>query len=211
MIHYTPFYFIATHGASGNSLAAPLHKPSQGAEFLNNILPISNFRTSQDIPQTRVPKDALGTVEHLYGTLARSLRPLKREMLKENRCTPEQRFLRNVRPFRQRFCFLARKFSGLSLEELCSRLNKHSDILKLHRYPCYDQFYPITPEFLSDLETNISKIFEYCSSGFAFGGIGVPTDELARAIADICGAKEEHKEFIQWCIEFRFGKDFSWD
>lgn len=177
---------------------------------MNNVLPISNFRRSCESLSLPLPKCDLGTVEFLHGTLARSLRPLQREMLRENSCTPEQRFLRSVRPFRQKFCFLARKFSGLSAKELCSRLNEHPDILKLHRYPCYNQFYPITPEFLSDLESNISKIFEYCSSGFAFGGIGVPTDEIARAIADICGANDEHKEFIQWCIEYRFGNDFDW-
>lgn len=113
-----------------------------------------------------------------------------------------------MRPFRQRFCFLARKFSGLSLEELCARLNEHPDILKLRSYPSFNSFYPIDPKFLSDLETDISKIFEYCSSGFLLGGIGVPTEEITRAIADVCQATQEHRQFVDWCTEYRFGSCF---
>ncbi len=178
--------------------------------LLSNILQLSNFRQTMAYQVQQPELGSFGTVEHLHGTLSRSLRQLRKDMLRDDDCTPEHRFLRSVRPFRQRFCFLVRKFSGLSLEELCSRLNEHPDILKLHRYPSYRHFYPITEQFLTDLETDISKIFEYCSSGMAFGGIGTPTDEVERAIADICKVKKEHKEYIQWCMVYRFGKDMAW-
>lgn len=172
---------------------------------MSNILPLFELRPSCGHRERRANIDYIGTVERLDGTLARSLRILQKDMLKNDDCMPAQIFPRNVRPFRQRFCFLLRKFSGLSPGELCFRLNEHADILKLHRYPSYSHFYPITPQFLSYLENDISKIFEYCSSGFAFGGIGTPTDEVAKAIADICGAYEEHEEFLKWCVEYSFG------
>lgn len=208
MVLYMRFYLFLSHGYSDPLDSTPRNRSKELR--LSNILQLSNFRQIPAHHASPMELDSFGTVEHLHGTLSRSLRQLRKDMLRDDDCTPEHRFLRSVRPFRQRFCFLVRKFSGLSLEELCSRLNEHSDILKLHRYPSYRHFYPITEQFLNDLETDISKIFEYCSSGMAFGGIGTPTDEVERAIADICGVKKEHKEYIQWCIEYRFGKDMVW-
>lgn len=118
---------------------------------------------------------------------------------------PQHRWLANVRPFRQKFCRLARRRSGLSLEELAERLNFHADILTLKSYPSFKQFYPITPEFLSNLEDDIQKIFEYCAQGFLFGGIGVPTDRIAAVIASVCGVSSQHSRFESWCYEVRFG------
>lgn len=176
---------------------------------MSNIIAISNYRTCNTEHDTKIQRTKTAHIEQLFGSLSRTLRRLKRDMLSE-KCPEDQRWLRSVRPFRQRFCFLVRKFSGLSLEELCSKLNEHPDILKLHRYPSYPHFYPFTVQFLTDLETDISNIFEYCPSGLAFGGIGTPTDEVERAIADICGVTKEHSEYIQWCLEYRFGKNTIW-
>lgn len=121
---------------------------------------------------------------------------------------PQHRWLHtNIRPFRQKFCQLARHRSGLSLEELAERLNSHAEVLALKSYPCFQQFYPITPELLSNLENDIQKIFEYCSQGFLFGGIGIPTDKIAGAIASVCGVNSHYKRFESWCYEIRFGTD----
>lgn len=161
---------------------------------MSEVVQFSEFQSKSPRPKSPLTSTSPTPVEPLFGTLERSIRRIRAEMLSEE-CSPEHRWLRSVRPYRQKFCKLTREFSGHSLEEMCEGLNQHPDILKLKPYPSFNSFYPITPDFISNLENDIGKIFEYCAQGFAFGGIGVPTEEIAKAIADICESKKEYKKF----------------
>lgn len=116
-----------------------------------------------------------------------------------------------VRPFRQEFCRIARKHSGYSIEELCYRLNSDRHLRwrlqeLLRHY--WQNFYPFTPEFVSNLESNIKAIPEYTlGGGFAFcPPPGVPTCEIAGVLADICGMRKEYEKFQGWCWEFQFNE-----
>lgn len=147
--------------------------------------------------------DSVATVIPLFSDFSRLLPSIQKKMRVEFR-PYHRRFLLSVRPQRQQFCFLARKCSGFSIEELCERLNGHSEILKMSSYPSFNYFYPIVPELISNLETDISKIAEYCRTGFLFG-IGIPTPEIASAIADICGVTKEHDLFVMRCNQYLYG------
>lgn len=141
-------------------------------------------------------------VTQLFGTLPRVLNKLRLEMHNSEKIH-EAFWLRNVRPFRGRFCHIVREFRGYSSKELCILLNSHPDISRLdEKYPCFHLYYPFTPKFLTTFECDISKILEYCSQGFLFG-IGFPTEELAHLITRICGAEKEFVDFKDWCAEFQ--------
>lgn len=115
-----------------------------------------------------------------------------------------------VREFRQEFCSIARRHSGLSVEELCERLNndRHlrwrlQEIIPRH----WRDFYPFTPEFISNLESNIKAIPEHIvgGGGFAFcPPPGVPTDLIAGYWANYCGMLKEHDTFTDECFEFHW-------
>ena len=128
-------------------------------------------------------------------------------MLKD-RAAVEQSWLRSARPYTQRFCKITRQFASVSQEELCQRLNQHPRILKLKKLPGAYRFYPITPEFLTDLENSIMKIIEYNPYGGGFLGIGaygVPTQEIAGVIAEVCGVPRDYKKFEGWCYDYLYG------
>lgn len=117
-----------------------------------------------------------------------------------------------VREFRQEFFRIARKRSGLSIEELCELLNgdrsirwRLQDLLPKH----WKDFYPFTPEFVSNLESNIRAIPEYTvgGGGFMIGPPpGVPTCEIAATCARFCGMWREHAQFESWCSEFHWSE-----
>lgn len=128
---------------------------------------------------------------------------MRREILPKVNC-----MTRNVRPFRQKFCRLARKTKGLSLENLCHELNQHPEILKLEKLPGFKYFYPITPELIEKLENKISQIPEYqpfCAGFFAIGIVGTPTKDIAAVIAKVCDVTEMHREFVHLSLEYEFG------
>ena len=158
---------------------------------MSNVIafPQKTYSPKEKITSTTTPIDEpTGVVPPLY------FQKLQRDMKQDL-----SRSRRNVRTFRQRFCFLARINSGLSQKELCLRLNSHSEIQNLSNYPCFNTFYPITAEFLNSLETNITSILEYngTSMSWLFGGLGVPTDKLAKVIANICKVDDEYEQFLQ--------------
>lgn len=144
--------------------------------------------------ETKYSSESNATVIQLFGDFSRLFPSIQKKLRKQD-VPYYRRLLLTVRPHRQQFCFLARKCSGLSLEELCERLNQHPKILKLNSYPSFKSFYPITPESLSNLEKDISRVMEYCKSGFLFGA-GTPTEEIANAIAEICDVTEEYELFV---------------
>lgn len=126
-----------------------------------------------------------------------------------------QQIDRSVRPFRQKFCKLARESKGLTKEELCAELNSHPDILKLEKLPGYKYFYPITPDLLEKLENEITKIVEYqpYSMGWLAPGLcGTPTKDIAGIIARVCGVTKFHREIEQLSLQYEFGTDVvaSW-
>lgn len=132
---------------------------------------------------------------------------LKQEMRKGDPDTHP--LLRSVRPYRQKFCKLARQSSGISQEELCAKLNEHIGILKLKDLPSFDRFYPITPDLIDKLENNITHIIEYNPYNQGFLGIGVmgtPTKDIARVIAEICDVSPAYRKFEDWSFEYEFGK-----
>lgn len=141
--------------------------------------------------------------------MADTFSALKAEMRRETKATTG--FLQqNVRPYRQKFCRLARKTSGMTQEELCEKLNRHPAILKLDRLPSFSRFYPITPAFIETLETEISKIPEYqpyCQGFFGLGAMGTPTKDIAAVIAQICGLSKIHRQFERWSLEYEFGTE----
>nr|BFD67470.1 hypothetical protein HAGR004_24920 [Bdellovibrio sp. HAGR004] len=133
---------------------------------------------------------------------------LREEMDRETTVESPTPFSRSVRPFRQKFCQLARAQSGLSYEDLAAALNQHPDILKLDKLPAYKNFYPITPDFLKTLETEITKIWEYnpYNQGLlGIGAFGTPTKDIAAAIAKICGVHDVYKRFENWSLAYEFG------
>lgn len=175
---------------------------------MNKVVLFSEFKSKSPRENPVLFSVSRKLVEPLFGTLSSGLRQIHADMLAEE-CFPENRWLRSTRVYRQRFCKLTREFSDLSPEELCARLNEHPDILKLKRLPSFERFYPITPEFISDLENCISKIIEYNPYGGGFLGIGaygIPTPEIAKAIADICGTKRQYEKFERWCFEYQYGE-----
>lgn len=151
--------------------------------------------------ETDRPANSKSQVAFLQGTLRRSLRGLKNEMMSSEELARPS-FLRNVRPFRGKFCRKVREFRKISRSELCRLLNAHPEIARLdERYPCFLHYYPFNERFLENLECDISKIVEYCSQGMLFG-VGFPTEELARLIAEICNATAEFSEFQLWSTDF---------
>lgn len=139
--------------------------------------------------------------------MANTFSALRVEMRRETKATVG--FLRqNVRPYRQKFCRLARKASGLTQEQLCEELNRHPAILKLEKLPSFSRFYPLTPTFIETLENEISKIPEYqpYSQGFfGIGLMGTPTKDIAAVIAEVCGLSSIYRKFEQWSLEYEFG------
>lgn len=174
---------------------------------MNNVIEFSGFKSKAPRSNPTLTSVSRIPVEPLFGTFSAGLRKIYSDIDAEERL-PEHRWLWSPRSYRQRFVKLAREFGSLSPEELCARLNEHPAILKLEPLPSFKRFYPITPEFLSDLENNITKIIEYNPYGGGFLGIGaygVPTPEIAKAAADICGTKRHYEKFEQRCFEYQYG------
>lgn len=179
---------------------------------MTNVLDFSRFKSVAPRRTPTLNSVSRIPVEPLFSSLSFALRQLHTDMLAEE-CPPEQRWLKSPRPYRQRFCKIAREFGRLSPEELCAHLNEHPDILKLKKIPSFDRFYPFTPAFLSDLENSINKIWEYNPYGGGFlglGSMGIPTPEIARAISDICGMSRQYERFEHWCFEFQYGDTVRW-
>lgn len=117
----------------------------------------------------------------------------------------EHPLIRSVRPFRQRFCALARRRSGLSVEQLCDLLNADIRIQKLRKLPGGQRVLPLQPEFIRNLEANILAIIEYNPYGggiLGLGAYGVPTSEIAEVIAEVCSVKKQYRRFERWCEEY---------
>jgi hypothetical protein len=77
--------------------------------------------------------------------------------------------------------------------------------LNLKKLPGAYRFYPLTPEFISNLESSIVKIIEYNPYGGGFLGIGAfgaPTQEIASVIAEICEASRDYRRFEDWCDQY---------
>lgn len=175
---------------------------------MNNVIEFSGFKSRPPRANPTLLKVSPVPVESLFGTLSAALRKLRYDLFSEP-CAPEHRWFWSPRRHRQQFCKLVREFKGVSLETLCARLNEHPEILKLERLPSFTRFYPITPEFILDLENNINKIIEYNPYGGGFLGIGAygtPTPEIAKAFAEICGAKREYEKFEQWCYDYQYAQ-----
>lgn len=173
----------------------------------NNVIELAAFKLRAPRSSTRLSSCSPVVVESLFGSRVYAFSKLRADMVKD-KTTMEQSWLRSVRPFTQRFCKITREFAGISHEELCERLNQHPRILKLKRLPGAYRFYPITPELLADLENSITKIIEYNPYGGGFLGIGaygVPTQEIASAIAEICEASRDYRKFEEWCYEYLCG------
>lgn len=132
------------------------------------------------------------------------MRELHNDILKA-KDRQEHPLIRSVRPFRQRFCALARRRSSLSVEQLCDLLNADIRIQKLRKLPGGQRVLPLQPEFIRNLETNILAIIEYNPYGGGFlglGAYGVPTSEIAEVIAEVCLVKKQYRRFEHWCEDY---------
>ncbi len=143
---------------------------------------------------------------YLFESKVYLLSKLHEDMVSEAR--RERNFLmRSVRPFTQRFCKIIREWHGLSRETLCECLNSHPAVLNLRELPGAYRFFPITPEFIADLEANINRINEYNPYGgglLGVGAYGVPTLDLAQAIAEICESSRDFRRFEKWHANFLY-------
>lgn len=131
-----------------------------------------------------------------FGTLDLRLKGLYIRLKQAKASESKNIFAPDLRFFRGQFSKTIREFRELSKSDLCILLNSHPDILVLsERYPCFLSNYPFTEKFLSQFEDNTNQIMDYCQQGFLFG-IGFPTEELTRLIAEICGANKNFKHFL---------------
>lgn len=179
----------------------------------NNVIELAAFKPIHPRSHPRLSSSSRVPIESLFGSRVYALSKLHADMLKD-KAAIEQSWLRSVRPFTQRFCKITREFSGISQEDLCERLNQHPRILSLKKLPGGYRFYPITPEFLTSLENSIMKIIEYNPYGGGFLGIGaygVPTQEVASVIAEVCGPPRDYRKFEEWCHDYLRGMSaMSW-
>ena len=172
---------------------------------MENVRELSAFRPQQSAACTQELSAGPARVIYLLESRAYALRRLRFDM--ENEGIPRQHRQRGLlKPFTQRFCRIARRFSGLSEEELCERLNEQPRILKLRELPGLRVRYPFRREFIFDMENNLARVAEYnpyTFGGFSgWGSFGVPTQEVARAIAEVCGSRREFRQFEDWCREY---------
>lgn len=162
-------------------------------------------REAYESPTDQGPsKVQLGTVIHFQQSRAFAMARLHREILNT---TPERFFLRGgqIRKFTQTFCREIRLGSGYSRADLSAKLNGHPNIQAMNSLPGAKHYFPITEEFLRDLELNIFKIVEYnpyCMGFLALGTIGLPTMRIAEAIAQICNANRDFRRFEKWCYDY---------
>lgn len=106
-----------------------------------------------------------------------------------------------VRRFTQKFCYAVRTSSAFSLEDLCDLLNEHPDIQLMKLLLGANFFLPLTPQFLNDLESDIIRIIEFnpfCGGFLGIGHLGIPTIDVAQAIARVCTAERDFKRFYKW-------------
>lgn len=131
--------------------------------------------------------------EDLYGSLSRRLVPLCRTM--ENIVLVEDC---ESRFFRGKFVKTVRLYRKLSREQLCLLLNSHQNLHTLgHRHQSLWEHFPFKPEFIEQFEERTSTIREEITQGLFFGA-GFPTGSFSQWIAQVCGAKAEHDEFLRW-------------
>lgn len=143
-------------------------------------------------------------VIHFQKSRAFAMARLHREILNTN---PERIHFRGgqIRKFIQTFCQEIRLSSGYSRADLSAKLNDHPNIQAMNSLPGAKHYFPITKEFLSDLESNIFKIIEYnpyCMGFLGLGTIGLPTMRIAEAIAQICDANRDFRRFEKWCYDY---------
>ena len=139
---------------------------------MENVIEFVVARGAEGGGKSRLFRPAQKLVEGLFESRSYALSRLHAEM-KSDLSRNAAVWYRSVRPFRQRFCKFVREQSGISAEELCTRLNEHPDILKLRSLPGSYRFYPITRELLISLESAIEKILEYNPYGGGFLALGV--------------------------------------
>lgn len=138
--------------------------------------------------------EACANVIYLFATLSRVLSGLLREM-NAVVAAPYQHGS-NIRKYRSRFCKQTREFNDLSLDELVTRLNSHPSFPAFcDKFPCVKSgFYKIDAAFVGSFEENSSQILEFCRTGMLFG-IGFPSYEFTKFVAEVCNAQFEHTKF----------------
>lgn len=145
------------------------------------------------------------TAISLLESRAYAMAGLRKEMRLAISTDQTHPLLRSHRPFTQKFCKIIRSTAGISLVQLSERLNAHPGIQKLSELPGAYRFFPLTAEFLKNLESNISEIMEYQPYGGGFLGIGAygaPTAYIAKAIAEVCDANRDFRRFEVLCAEY---------
>lgn len=168
---------------------------------MNNLI---CFPAKGDRPcRTRLTRKPTIGVESLFDSRSFAMAQLRYAMRAEP--LPHHALLPfPIRQFRQRFCKIAREFSGLSRGELSALLNEHPEIRALQKLPGAYRFLPVTEELLISLEENINAIIEYNPYGgglLGIGAYGAPTNTFVKVIAEICGCPRSYQRFEDWSLE----------